>query len=374
MHFRTLGVIYVPEMEDDPVVDQQIAQEIEDMEKIPVNGLVSIIRNIRIKELKNKRDAFSRQVSYEIDSLMEPYDQNTENPAYLVFEDHTEELKQDFEASADCIRLPDGRIMEATDYHYCRGLIIKDGAVYAKKAGPLKHIKKTRKSRKYKALPAYPRKKVYKDFKDYAENWRGYDFDEDHQGYGYNCNPDGMWDWFVIGGRWPTTFLVKDDCKECSLGEHDYQDPEDAATAPEGYRWVSAARKKDIQWDMMRQWHTEQITKQFLAMQTAFDTGSELSDHWFRRCADGFYSFDGCAYLAGDTLEQHLAKHDIPADWKYPVSFADIVTEDGWEGEFKEFRKSKTLEGIEEMLRRVTDETIDNCDDDAVLVSIDYHT
>ncbi len=373
MHFRTLGIIYIPEVADDPVMDAKVAQDLAQLEAKADDSIGSIFMNIRIRQLRNLGTEFSRQVAYQTDALMEPYYQNCENPKYLVFEDYTAEVKQEFEESVDCIRRPDGRIFEANGYRHCEGLTIKNGEVYSRRAGPLKHTKKTRKSRKYKAMLVYPRKKIYKDLADYAVNYLGYVFNEEKQAYGYLCNPNGMWDWYVIGGRWPRTFLVKEDCKEYAVGEHDYG-CDGTANVPKGYRWVSAARKKDIQWDVMRQWTTEQLTKQFYAMESAFALGQELPDRWYSLRADGYYSLDGCAYLAGDTLEAHLAKHDIPKEWQYPVSFCDIVTPDGWEGEYQEFKKTNSLDGVKELLRRITDETIDDCDDDDVLVSIDYHS
>lgn len=374
MHYHTLAVIHVPEVQDNPEMDEFIAQNIAQLEAQVDDSFGAIIKKIRIKELKNMLSEFVRCVDAQVEDRMAPYDENTENPEFLEFEDWTDDLMTDFEKSVNCIRTPDGRLVEAWDYPFHKMFTVKDGEIYSVKAGPLKHTKKTRKSRKYKALPNYPRKKIYKDFKDYAERGRGFDYDEENQGYGYMSNPNGTWDWYVIGGRWPATFLVKADCADYAIGQHDYQDSENAIKTPEGYRWVSAARKKDIQWDKMREWTTEQVTKQYYAMKDIFETGGELPDGWYHRSKDGFYSFDGCAYLHGDTLETHLAKHDIPTEWKYPVSFCDIVSDAGWEGEYKEFKKTNSLDGVEEYLRRVTDETIDSCADDDVLVSVDYHS
>ena len=64
-----------------------------------------------------------------------------------------------------------------------------------------------------------------------------------------------MWDWYQIGGRWPVTFLVKADCTEYSFGERSWGNYSKKYPAPEGYMWVSAARKKDICWDVMRSWY-----------------------------------------------------------------------------------------------------------------------
>lgn len=113
-----------------------------------------------------------------------------------------------------------------------------------------------------KALPDYPMKKLYATFEGYAKNYRFHEYHEDKQAFGYYCNPEARWDWFVIGGRWPVTFLVKDTCTEYSLGERTWGDENTVYTVPEGYMWVSAARKKDIEWEAMRNWQLHQIKQQ----------------------------------------------------------------------------------------------------------------
>jgi len=62
-----------------------------------------------------------------------------------------------------------------------------------------------------------------------------------------------FYDWCVIGGRWPRRFLVKESCKEYSIGERSWDDIDRKIDAPEGYFWVAAARKKDIEWQAMRE-------------------------------------------------------------------------------------------------------------------------
>lgn len=104
-----------------------------------------------------------------------------------------------------------------------------------------------------KALTSYPLRKIYKDYHDYAVNGHGYEFNEEYGGYGYIYNPNGMWDWYQIGGRWPAMFLVKEDCREYTIGERSWAS-NDRYPAPEGYIWVCGSRKKDIEWQVMREW------------------------------------------------------------------------------------------------------------------------
>lgn len=371
MHSHTLGIVTVGETQKDPEMDRKIAEEIAALKLRQEDGISSIFTKLYISRLKNLQSAFAREVVRQTDALMEPYSANTENPAYLAFEDYTDELRDSFEENVPCIQTPDGRLQE----YACRSLrdlVIKDGKVCSRSAGQLKHTKRTRKSRKYKALPSCPRKKIYKSFENYAEK-SGYTPCDDQPGrYGYYTNPDAMWDWFVLGGRWPTTFLVKDDCTEYAVGENNHWGKDNSLPVPAGYRWVSAARKKDIQWDQIRKWRTAQITERFHAMEAAFAKGVIPPESDLRLREDGIYGFDGCVYSAGETLETYLAKYDYPDTCKYPVSFSDIVTCDGWESEEYRYSGRKNAPEVDSFQRTI-DSLIDDCDDDDVIVSIDYH-
>lgn len=50
---------------------------------------------------------------------------------------------------------------------------------------------------------------VYKTLGAVAEQWMGIDKDPSTGAYGYWFNPNGRWDWWVVGGRWANTFTVK---------------------------------------------------------------------------------------------------------------------------------------------------------------------
>ena len=62
-------------------------------------------------------------------------------------------------------------------------------------------------------------KKLFETFEDFARESHGMpERDKQHNRYGYWCNPNSQWDWYVIGGRWSGFFLVKPG-REGRLGE-----------------------------------------------------------------------------------------------------------------------------------------------------------
>ena len=209
---------------------------------------------------------------------------------------------------------------------------------------------------------------MYKTFEKYAEDYRGYEYNKEEKRYGFYCNPNAMWDWYQIGGRWPVTFLVKADCTEYSFGERSWGNYSKKYPAPEGYMWVSAARKKDICWDVMRSWYIAQDTERYTKLKEAFQCG-KLPDEFhgeFRE--NGFFCCGKCAYAAGETLDEYLARIGTPKSWKYPIGVSDIVDADDW------FSKNDISIGKESSnWHEQIDTYIDDLDGEDVLVSVDYH-
>ena len=105
-----------------------------------------------------------------LDMMLEPFDENTENEQYLEFTDCTEEVQNKFNT------LPEKD--ERLD---------KDG----------------------KPWPYICDKEHYPTFESLAEHWFGYE--KNGEGfYGYTCNPDAKWDWYAIGNRWDGYLFGKD--------------------------------------------------------------------------------------------------------------------------------------------------------------------
>ena len=119
-------------------------------------------------------------------------------------------------------------------------------------------------------LPNYPKRKLYRSEKELAEKYYGYEYNAEEDAYGYFCNTASFYDWYSIGGRWPRVFLVPETCTEYSLGH--YEGDEEDAKGPEGYRWVAAARKKDIAWDAMTKLYMDAQAESYLKLKQAYET------------------------------------------------------------------------------------------------------
>lgn len=221
MHFKTLVTVNMPTVEEDPHENAAVEQSIELLQARKDDLAKDIMAELTLCSLMGRTTNFARQLVGAVEEVMAPYSSEP-SEKYMEFADMTEELKADYAKSVDCLKLPGGKIVECGSYPYFSKYSIVDGKVSQNKVGPLHHTRRTKQSRKMQYLPNCPRQKVYKTFEKYAEDYRGYEYSEEEKGYGFYCNPNAMWDWYQIGGRWPVTFLVKADCTEYSFGERSW--------------------------------------------------------------------------------------------------------------------------------------------------------
>ncbi len=89
-------------------------------------------------------------------------------------------------------------------------------------------------------------------------------------------------------------FLVKNTCNECIVEEDDSRG---VPLAPEGYKWVVAARHRDIAYDEMRKWRLKNL-------QENGETESE----------NDFYSHFCHSLFTGnaESFECYVSRDDIP--------------------------------------------------------------
>jgi hypothetical protein len=94
--------------------------------------------------------------------------------------------------------------------------------------------------------PEWAEKYVYDDAIAWVTGWHEYDLNEEEGGYGYWCNPDAKWDWFLIGGRWCGMFPLKDGVEgekgRLPMIMRGEEVPDDR---------FDISMKKDIDWDAM---------------------------------------------------------------------------------------------------------------------------
>lgn len=335
MHFTVLSAIPLPQ--DIPAA----------VSTIPTEYTASYTARKLILETLNKEkppaapeslsSAAARQqweclVEYMVSTLLAPYDENSTDIDDTIFNDQTEECLQTYQyGGMNCVRTPDGRIISSCCTEFFRHYELHDGKVYQRHSGPLHHRKRTKAAKKYRVLPNYPYRKLYPTFDDFMVNYQGYEAEEGTGRYGYRFNPDGQWDWWQIGGRWPFCFLVREDCPSAVVGERAYSSIEQPY-APEGYRWAAGARKCDIAWDLMRALYRKQYTEQFHLCREWLQTGKIPEEHAGKiaLAKDGVVCWGEYLYREGESLEHHLYNLGLSDQHRYPIHTFAFVDADGW--------------------------------------------
>lgn len=307
--------------------------------------------------------------------LLAPYDENNTDIAYMEFDNRTEEGRTAYEQrGVDCVKTPDGRIIPCHDYEFSQRYELYDGKVYRRRFGPLHHRKQTKKSKRYLALPNYPFRKLFATAETFMTEYWGFEAGKEAGQYGYYFNPNGQWDWWQIGGRWPFQFLVRADCALAVAGEPSGLFKElPKQDAPEGYRWVAGARKCDIAWDVMREFVRNKCTVQFRQYEEWYKTG-DIPKELIGRVTlakDGVVSYGEYLYRKDEDLEQYLSKFGLSDQNKYPIRTYAYVDADGW-NEHGWGGSEPSADERQAWYAEVAD-FIEKQPDDALLVSVDCH-
>jgi hypothetical protein len=161
-HFVTLVNFYMPKLEENCEENMRYAEQIAEVKEKLAQDPESFALRFLLKRLQSKASTLERSAECEIDELMAPFCEGTDDPAYLEFEDRTDDLRQDYETDKiNCIRFPDGTVVPEYSRLVCEKYLIRDDKVFQKKAGHLGHEKRTKKAKKMRAFMGYPVKKLY---------------------------------------------------------------------------------------------------------------------------------------------------------------------------------------------------------------------
>lgn len=309
------------------------------------------------------QDQFEKDMTTTIATMMEPYNECTENLAYLEFENMNEEVRSGYlDDRMGCVQMPNGKIVTIWDSEFCAHFMVKNGIVYERNWGPLKHDKRTKRAKKIK-LSNCPVRRIYNTMEAYAEDYHGYYFHKGYQAYGYMTNPNGYYDWYQVGGRWALWFLIHSDDPFYITGEKTWANPE-TKEAPEGYRWVTGARKSAICWDKMKELAINEATGRFYQLEQWYATGIKPEgDQLFGQVTDkGIMSMGGMLYKKDMTLEEYLTAHGLASNQRLLPSPSYILQNEDWIAD-------DTIESWDHVVANYCD----SLPDDAVLVVIDVH-
>jgi hypothetical protein len=188
-------------------------------------------------------NAFAVAVDHAVRKAMHPYSRTCKDPEFLSFVDVTESLKERFEKeTVNCIAYGETLYLahELSGFRVCQ-----DGVVREVAPNGCEFL--SEKARAMRAVTV-PAKEFYKTFKNYADSHYQYHHEQD--AWGYFVAKLGFFVNYYIGGSTKAILLVKDTCEECTIFAPDHSNDE-LPKPPVGYKWTSAARIKDIEFDVM---------------------------------------------------------------------------------------------------------------------------
>ena len=165
----------------------------------------------------------------DLDTMLAPYDEQTDNEEFIDFVDCTKEVKEKYESLPDTLpaegkfteeidktdevneiweKSPDELSEEqkhsiwqpySKDRYPTPADIAKDKGYSIENGRFIQRVE-----RDYKHTPT---KEKYPTIGVLAKEYFGYKKDGDR--YGYRCNPEAKWDWYVVGGRWDGELILK---------------------------------------------------------------------------------------------------------------------------------------------------------------------
>ena len=369
MHFMTLSAVEIPginEYGENARIEAEVISKEQDRQT-PIKGKQD-------HEEAGLRDEFYRMVHDAVAEKMQEYYEGDTDPGRTKFCDCTERIVEGYEGTVDCLKLPQGTIVLDFESPYGNRFVIRDGKVFEADAGPVHQLRRTKRAKRIRVLTGYPLKKIYPDIYRFSVEWFGIEYIEKENAFGYYANPNGIWDWYEIGGRWPYLLLVRDTCREYFAGQISWTWSDETVDPPKGYRWTSGARMKDIEWQAMWDWHRARLQERFGELEGFFRTGERPRDIYGKRIEDGIWDGKSYMYRRGESLEDYLKREDWLRESRYPLCPHDLLDkEGGWQASDNRLSGPEEKDDCKEPWKARVENFLDSLADDDVLVMVDYH-
>ena len=378
MHYMLLVAAEIPPEKDTVIAKTDADSTFLNMEELVSEDVIGGKALDTFADLAKGKDNFEILAEALADIMLAPYCQNTENPEYISFWDETDVGLEKYETGyVDFVKMPDGRVLPQGDYEFSRLYEVFNGQVYRKRFGKLHHRKRTKKARRFQIMPSRSFKELYPTFDNFMKNWWGAEYEEDTGRYGYYFNPNSMWDWYQIGGRWPFRFLTKCETRMTVHSEPNILSRDvPKRLAPDGYQWVTGARKCDIAWDVMLEFYRKEQREQFRRYEQWLQERKIPQEYKedYQISNDTIISWGDIVYHRGETEENYLRKVGLGPECHYPIYTAAILDTEGlrtiYDTDMEGYEKDEKVR--QAWARRVSD-FIAKQPEDTLLLSIDCH-
>ncbi len=381
MHYKLLMAIKVPKDRDAvPAKNVANAVALSTVRMLPDTGTDGTQTQKHDSFAKNLMGTSDFQTIAEsmADAMLEPYCLDTNNPEYLSFLDATDDGLKDYEnGHVDFVKMPDGRILETDDYDFSRRYELYNGLVYRRRFGKLHHRKRNKKASQIRVMPSRTYKELYPTFDDFMRQRKRAEYDEVTGRYGEYYNPNGMWDWYKIGGLWPFPFFTKHGLDMIIPSKSCYSDGGAPETKiPDDYQWVVGAKKANIAWDVMLNVYRKEQKEQFKRYEQWISEGTIPQEYGrdYRIFGDNVVFWGDTVFRRGETEEGYLSRIGLGPECQYPITAAAILDAEGlhsiYDTEMKGYDED---DNIKQAWCKKVNDFIEKQSDDTVLLIIDCH-
>lgn len=369
MHFSVMVPVKVPVITDEAIQRAEAARlYMEAMQQAPQDSEKNLMDNVIFKcnmqHALSISTPFSSAVAEAVAEVMEPYSQDTDDPRFCEFEDETEDLKNSFETGTiECISY-NGKYYGL--YHFKNFRKCSDGVVREITANGKEFL--SAKAQQMIAV-TIPVKEFYGTFRKYAREQSNYC--KEKKAWGYWHNPMCFWDWYSIGGRWDYGFLVKEDCEDVVRGIPGAGVKDDSApVSPPGYKWTSAARKKDICVDEMTKWSIAETRAKYDKYAAMWNGTEPLGEH-IQQKEDGLYYWGGRVFDPTKSIDDVLVSHNYQPEtavFRLFHSYLDTINTKPGDGEYGYYDSDCCEDWKKQFM-----EFWAQIEDDDVIVTVDCH-
>jgi len=134
---------------------------------------------------------------------------------------------------------------------------------------------------------------LYPDYHKYLEEWHGLDKDKETGRYGYWRNPNAKWDWYVLGGRWNNSFILKDGSfsDQAKKGDIDFEEMEKVNEKKLNKNWKEAKKEKNkVMQKMIYGIEEGDTLESYVESQKKFSTFALLKEgQWYEKASMGWW-------------------------------------------------------------------------------------
>ena len=145
-------------------------------------------------------------------------------------------------------------------------------------------------------------------------------------------------------------------------------------SAPKGYKWVSGAKKCDIEWEKMRIINIKKAVRSYYRHKKIFESFYTNQKHLYRIDENCLYYWDTMVYKNGESLREYLERRGLLDFRKFINCYAFVNEANEWKskGQMGWFGIS-TGDKDNEIWQNEVKNFLDEVDDEQYIIFVDCH-